>query len=593
MIWKLNAYVHVLYYYAKNMGLPEAGYRIKHKLFYSKRKKPVDYTSWRKSHIKEVRLENTNEINRDGISYFIRPSFGVCFYDLDDAADKKEIAAYPFVKSLRNGTLKDYRIVKLPKTTDRDELIRAVKSVKEEYLFFARKDDFFHPSGIAALSNLVSDSDAAPDAVYTDEDSFDVVKGELKFSDPYMKPDYSPYYQEGANYIRRMTVVSKKLMLELLEDLNSEAELPASLSNGVDEMNPDFIFRVLEHAHRVGHLDMPVYSARKSEGDTGLEPVTDAHKYIDYVKEHFQRAGRTADVSIENEGTSHATVKISYPVTGDPLVSVIIPNKDHADDLKRAVNSVASGTYKNLEFLIVENNSELDETEEAYKELLARKDINVRLLRYEKEGFNYSAINNMAAREAKGEYLLLLNNDIEMVNPDAIREMLGYCQRPDVGMTGARLYFEDKTIQHAGVVIGIGGLADHLLRGLVETDELIKLYTGVSREYSAVTAACAMIDRELFFEIGCFDEEIKVAFNDVDLCMKVTEKGKRIVYVAQAVLNHYESKSRGQDDTLKKQKRFFEEVKSFSDRWHDRMMARDRYYNRNLTLVRTDASLKE
>ena len=589
IIWKLNAYAHVLYYYGKNMGVSEAGYRIKHKLFYSKRKKPVDYTAWRRSHIKDVTLENVNEINRDGISYFVRPSFGIVFADMDDNADKKEIAAYPFVKSLRNGMLKDYRIVKLPKTADKTELIKAVKSVKEDYLFFARKDDFLHRSAIAALSNLVSGSSEAPDAIYTDEDSFEEVKGEQVFSEPYMKPDYASYYQESTNYIRRMTVVSKKLMLELLESFADGEELPECVSNGVDEMNPEFIFRVLERAKRVGHLDMPVYSARKG----GNEPVTDAQIYIKYVREHFDRIGREGKVSLANEGTGRATVKISYPVKGEPLVSVIIPNKDHAEDLKRAVNSVAAGSYKNLEFIIVENNSELDETEEAYKELLARDDIDVKLLRYEKTGFNYSAINNMAIKEARGEYILLLNNDIEMVNPDAIREMLGYAQRPDVGMVGARLYFEDKTIQHAGVVIGIGGLADHLLRGLDETDEIVKLYTGVSREYSAVTAACAMISRELFNEIGGFDESIEVAFNDVDLCMKVTEKGKKIIYVAQAILNHYESKSRGQDDTLKKQKRFFAEVKKFSDRWHDRMMARDRYYNRNLTLVRTDASLKE
>ncbi len=571
------------------MGLPEAGYRIKHKLFYSKRKKPVDYTAWRKSHIREVALENTREINRDGISFFIRPSFGVCFYDMEDGADKKTVASYPFVKSLRIGTLKDYRIVRLPRTSDKRELIKAVKSVKEDYLLFARKDDLLHPTTIAALSNLVSGADKIYDAVYTDEDSFEEIKGEFKYSDPYMKPDYASYYQEGANYIRRMTVVSKKLMLDMLENMSDDEPLPEFLSNGVDEMNPGFIFRVLEHAQKVGHLDMPVYSARKG----GVEPVTDAHEYIGYVKEHFARIGRNAEISIDNEKTEHATVKISYPVKGEPLVSVIIPNKDHAEDLKRAVDSVAAGTYKKLEFIIVENNSELEETEAAYKELLDRRDIDVKLLRYEKEGFNYSAINNMAVKEAKGEYLLLLNNDIEMVNPDAIREMLGYTMRPDVGMTGARLYFEDGTIQHAGVVIGIGGLADHLLRGLSETDELICRYTGVSREYSAVTAACAMISKELFLELGGFDESIEVAFNDVDLCMKVTDRGKKIIYVAQAVLNHYESKSRGQDDTLKKQKRFFAEVKSFSDRWHDRMMARDRYYNKNLTLVRTDASLKE
>ncbi len=588
VIWKLNAYTHVLYYYAKNMGLPEAGYRIKHKLCYSRRKKPVDYTAWRKTHIREVKLESSKEVNRDGISFFLRPSFGVCFYDMDEDADKKTIASYPFVKSLRNGTLKDYRIVKLPRTVHKNELLKAVRSVNEDYLLFARREDILHPTTIAALSNLVSGEDKIYDAVYTDEDSFEEEGGELRYSDPCMKPDYASYYQEGTNYIRRMTVVSKKLLTELIEETDGE-ELPECLSNGIDEMNPDFIFRVLEHAESVGHLDMPVYSARKGNS----EPVTDAHAYIGYVKEHFARTGRQADVSLADEKTGHATVKISYPVKGEPLVSVIIPNKDHADDLKRAVNSIAAGTYKKLEFIIVENNSELEETEEAYKELLAREDIDVKLLRYEKKGFNYSAINNMAVREAKGDYLLLLNNDIEMVEPDAVREMLGYAMRPDVGMVGARLYFEDRTIQHVGVVIGIGGLADHILRGLAETDELICRYTGVSREYSAVTAACAMISRKLFLELNGFDENIKVAFNDVDLCMKVTERGKKIIYVAQAVLNHYESKSRGQDDTLKKQKRFFEEVKSFSDRWHDRMMARDRYYNRNLTVVRTDASLKE
>lgn len=206
--------------------------------------------------------------------------------------------------------------------------------------------------------------------------------------------------------------------------------------------------------------------------------------------------------------------------------------------------------------------------------------------------FNYSAINNYGVTYASGEYLLFLNNDTEVINEDCIEELLGYCMRPDVGAVGARLYFEDDTIQHAGVVIGFGGVAGHCFV------QQLRGYTGYchriisAQNYSAVTAACMMVPRDVFEKVGGFSEELAVAFNDIDFCLKVRQAGKLIVYNPYAELYHYESKSRGLEDTPEKVARFNQEIAVFEKRWPEILRKGDPYYNPNLTLDSQDFSLK-
>ena len=275
----------------------------------------------------------------------------------------------------------------------------------------------------------------------------------------------------------------------------------------------------------------------------------------------------------------------------DPLISIIIPNKDHTEDLDRCIQSIEEkSTYKNYEYIIVENNSTEEETFAYYKKLELE---NPRAHVIYWDGiFNYSLINNFGAQHAKGEYFLLLNNDTEIINPDCLEELLGYCMRDDVGAVGARLYFEDDTIQHAGVVIGFGGIAGHCFvmqpRG----------YTGYchriicAQDYSAVTAACMMVKRSIFEQVGGLSEELQVAFNDIDFCMKIRKAGKLIVYNPYAELYHYESKSRGLEDTPEKVARFNREIAIFEKKWPDIFKTGDPYYNPNLTLDSQDFSLR-
>ncbi|MDK2968727.1 glycosyltransferase, partial [Lacrimispora sp.] len=207
--------------------------------------------------------------------------------------------------------------------------------------------------------------------------------------------------------------------------------------------------------------------------------------------------------------------------------------------------------------------------------------------------FNYSAINNFGVSFAKGEYLLFLNNDTELINPDSIKEMLGYCQREDVGITGVRLLYSDDTIQHAGVVVGFGGIAGHTFIGLHKAESSYFNQAMCARNYSAVTAACMMSKRSLFDKVGGFSEDLAVAFNDIDYCMKIRSLNKLVVYAPYALFYHYESKSRGLEDTPEKVERFNREIRKFSEKWPDILRDGDPYYNPNLTLRKSNFALRD
>ena len=271
---------------------------------------------------------------------------------------------------------------------------------------------------------------------------------------------------------------------------------------------------------------------------------------------------------------------------------MIIPNKDHTVDLDNCIRPMLTeGTYKNLEFVIVENNS----TEQAtwtYYEKIQKEFPNVHVVRWERE-FNYSAINNFGVQHAKGEYLLFMNNDIELIAKNFVEEMLGFAQREDVGIVGARLLYEDDTIQHAGVVIGFGGIAGHTFIGLHKSENSYFNRAMCAQDYSAVTAACMMSKRSVFDAVGGFTEELAVAFNDIDYCMKVRKLGKLVVYAPYAVLHHYESKSRGLEDTPEKVARFNREIATFAKRWPEILKNGDPYYNPNLTLRKSNFALRD
>lgn len=240
---------------------------------------------------------------------------------------------------------------------------------------------------------------------------------------------------------------------------------------------------------------------------------------------------------------------------------------------------------------MVENNS-TDQGTFVYYDKIQKEFPNVQVVRWEK-GFNFSAINNFGVQFAKGEYLLFLNNDTEIIEPDVIQEMLGYCQREDVGIVGARLLYQDDTIQHAGVVVGFGGIAGHTFIGLHKAENSYFHRAMCAQDYSAVTAACLMTKRTLFDQVGGFTEELAVAFNDIDFCMKIRSLNKLVVYNPYALLYHYESKSRGLEDTPEKVARFNREIAIFARRWPDILKNGDPFYNPNLTLRKSNFALRD
>lgn len=453
---------------------------------------------------------------------------------------------------------------------------QALTIAKGEYIVLGDHDDLFAPD---ALYECVKALNAERyDVIYTDEDKIEDKNNRL--FEPNFKPDFNIDLLRSNNYICHMFVASKALIdkIGMFNDAFDGAQ------------DYDFILRCVEQAEGICHIPKVLYHWRSHRASTANSPEAKLYAFEAgkrALQAHYDRLGIKASVeSIEDYGF----YKTNYAVIGNPKVSIVIPNKDHIDDLKKCMDSIdVLSEYRNYEYVIVENNSTEQETFDYYKELETRDD--VKILYWNRE-FNYSAINNFGVEEADGDYILLLNNDTEIINNDCITQLLSYCQREEVGIVGARLYYQDGSIQHAGVVVGFGGIAGHTFVGLYEEDGLYMSRTKVACDYSAVTAACLMVKKDIFKQVGGLDESFKVAFNDVDFCMKVRELGKLVVYNPHAKLYHYESKSRGYEDTPEKQERFRSEIDRFADKWPEILKNGDPYYNVNLTLDKADFSLR-
>lgn len=407
------------------------------------------------------------------------------------------------------------------------------------------------------------------DVLYSDNDVIDLSNN--RYVNPNFKPDMNIDLLRSWNYIGRNYVVKKSVFDKL-------GVPDKSLGN---EKEYDYILRCYEESFEIKHIAKVLYHEILGEETK----VSNKTKYV--LEEHFSRMGLKATVELQDDINA---LKTTYDTKNNPLLSIIIPNKDHAQDLKKCIDSIDRlSTYSNYEFVIVENNSVEDGTFSYYEELKDRD--NVRVIKWEKE-FNYSAINNFGVSEAKGEYVLLLNNDTEIMDGECLAQMLGYCQREDVGIVGARLYYDDGAIQHAGVIVGYGGIAGHAFVGLFERDNLYQNRTKMACDYSAVTAACLMTKKSVFEQAGGLDESFTVAFNDIDFCLKVRALGKLVVYNPHAKLYHYESKSRGLEDTPAKKERFRQETERFLVKWADILRDGDPYYNINLALDRPDFSVR-
>lgn len=432
----------------------------------------------------------------------------------------------------------------------------ALAMAKGEYVILADHDDTIPPQAFYEVAKAINKHPDC-DVLYSDEDKLDM-DGKALF-DPHFKPDFNPDLLTSVNYICHLFVVKKEL-LDQVGGFRQEFD-------GAQDY--DFIFRCTEQAKEIVHIPQVLYHWRCHQDSTASNPESKMYAFeagSRAIMAHYERMGIPAE-RVE-KGVDYGIYHTTFKIKGEPLISIIIPNKDHSKDLDVCVRSILEkSTYRNLEFIIVENNSTEPETFAYYKKM-EEKHPSFHVVTW-KEGFNYSAINNFGASFAKGEYLLLLNNDTELLEPDSIREMLGFCQREEVGIVGARLLYADDTIQHAGVVIGFGGIAGHTFIGLHKAENSYFHRAMCAQDYSAVTAACLMTKKSVFEAVGGLSTELAVAFNDIDYCMKVRTLGKLVVYAPYATLYHYESKSRGLEDTPEKVARFNREVAIFIKKWPD------------------------
>lgn len=454
----------------------------------------------------------------------------------------------------------------------------AIEISQGEFIAFADHDDKLEPHALFECVKALNENPET-EVIYSDEDKMSMDGN--KFFQPHFKPDFNLDLLCTVNYICHLFVAKKTLIRQV-------GMLRAEFDGAQDY---DFILRCIEATDHIYHIPKILYHWRSHEDSTAENPESkryafDAGKKA--IEAHYERIGVKARVSL---GEYLGLYRTHFIRDYDPLISILIPNKDHIDDLKRCIDSIEKkSSYRNYEYIIIENNSTEEETFAFYKKLEEEND-KVRVV-YWDGPFNYSAINNFGAGYAKGEYLLLLNNDTEIINSDCLEELLGYCMRKDVGIVGARLYFEDDTIQHAGVVLGFGGIAGHCFVQQPRTSTGYCHRIICAQDYSAVTAACMMVKRSIFEEVKGLSEDLQVAFNDIDFCIKVRDAGYLVVYNPYAELYHYESKSRGLEDTPEKVARFNKEIATLESHWPDIFKKGDPYYNPNLTLDSQDFSLK-
>ena len=453
----------------------------------------------------------------------------------------------------------------------------AISLAKGDFLVFLDHDDELSPAALYQLARCLKAHPAA-DLLYTDEDKV-TADGSSHFQ-PHFKPDFNLDLLRSNNYICHLLAVRSDLARSL-------GGLRSAFDGAQDY---DFILRCAEQAEEICHVPEILYHWRTHAASTADNPVSKQYAYENgrkAIEEHLSRCGQKGQVTLLKDMGFY---RVSYPVEGTPLVSILIPNKDEPETLKKCLESIwEKTTWPRYEILVLENNSTMPETLALYKSIQGKN--HTRVLRWKKP-FNYAAINNFGKSHAEGDYIVCLNNDVEVITPGWIEEFLGVCQRPDVGAAGARLYYPDQTIQHAGIVIGIGGVAGSMFTGMK------KDYTGylhkaaLMQDLSAVTAACMMVRRDVWEKTDGFDEKLAVAFNDVDFCLRIGEAGYRVVYDPYVEMIHWESKTRGAEDSPEKVRRFQQEIELMRTRWNTILREGDPYYNKNLSLHKWNYSLK-
>lgn len=459
-----------------------------------------------------------------------------------------------------------------------DNTNTAMNMASGDYIALFDHDDLLEPDALFEIAEAAMKSQGNADVLYTDEDK--VAADLSEYFQPHFKPDFSPDLLRSNNYICHLFVV-KRLLAVSVGGQRKEFD-------GAQDY--DFILRCCEQAKSIVHIPKILYHWRVHKASTADNPGSKRYAFEAgkrAIEAHLKRMKVTGTVSATKDLGFY---RVKYKVQGNPFISIVIPNKDNVGILKRCIDSIQSkSTYRNYEVIIVENNSKEPDTFAYYKSIDGKDGISVI---YWEEEFNYSRINNYGIMHAKGDYIVCLNNDISVITPDWMEELLGNCQRKEVGITGARLYFPDNTIQHAGIVVGMGGSAGSMFVGMSRNRTGYMHKAAIQQNLSAMTAACFMVKRQAFEQAGGFDEKLAVAFNDVDFCLRVRQAGYLVVYNPDAQMYHDESKTRGYEDTPEKQARFQKEKDYLRSRWPEIMEQGDPYYNRNLSLEKCDYTIQ-
>lgn len=474
----------------------------------------------------------------------------------------------------------------------------AVAMADGDWIAFLDHDDLLAPDALYEAAARINADPREPDMLYTDEDKVDM-EGNTHF-DPHLKPDFNLDLLRSNNYITHFLLV-KRSLLEKAGEIRKEFD-------GAQDY--DFILRCAECASAVGHIPRILYHWRCHTDSTAQNPfakqyAVDAGRRA--IAEHLARAGVAGEVTATKDMGFYS---VRYPVQGEPLVSVVIPNKDETESLAACIAAVEKSGYRNFEIIVAENNS-CAATFDYYRSIAPAERVadGVRCMEGTlsggqriavavwEEGFHYSKLNNFGVRFAKGAYLLLLNNDVEMKSESWMAELLGTCQRSEVGVVGTKLYYPDDTVQHAGIVVGIGGnargVAQNMFIGLPRARSGYLHKASLTMDYSAVTAACMMVKRDVYERAGGFTEELAVAFNDVDFCLKVRRLGLLVVYQPRAWGYHFESKSRGSEDSPEKAARFQREIEYMRNHWMEILKNGDPYYNPNFSTTYPNYSLRD
>ena len=457
---------------------------------------------------------------------------------------------------------------------------KAVEMATGDFIVLCDHDDLITPDALFEFAKeIVLDKEV--DSIYSDEDKIDEKSYDV--FDPSFKPDFNIDMLRSQNYICHLYGVRRELV-EKYGMFNSEYD-------GAQDY--DFILRMSEHSRKIAHVAKILYHWRTHQGSTALNPESKMYAYdagARAIGAHYARVLPEIQIERIENGYTLGMYHTVFKFNEYPLISVIIPNKDHTDDLDKAIRSmIEKGTWPNLEFIVVENNSTEEKTWEYYKKI-EKEYSQVKVVYYDGI-FNYAKINNFGVRHARGEYYLFMNNDVELIEPDSLKEMMGYGQRNDVGAVGCRLLYEDNTLQHAGVIVGEIGVAEHIFKKQIE-GMTYHARAMLTQDMSAVTAAVMLVKKEVFEKVEGFDERFAVAFNDIDICMKIREDKKLIVYAPYACFHHYESKSRGAEDTPEKIERFINEVNLFNSKWRSFIENGDPYYNCNFSKKHTDCRLR-